>query len=70
MIVTIILAKADSFDFFINTLNNVYRVGCKYRLPYINFWNLYNNEPDNDFGLIDKDGQFTLSGKLFNSLRR
>ena len=54
----------------INTLNNVYRVGCKYRLPYINFWNLYNNEPDNDFGLIDKDGQFTLSGKLFNSLRR
>jgi hypothetical protein len=53
----------------IHTLNNIYEIASKYHFPYINFWNLYNNEENRDFGLINKDGQFTLSGKLFNSLK-
>ena len=49
----------------INTLNNVFHTSSKYELPFINFWNLYNNEPNRMYGLIDDKNTKTVSAKWF-----
>lgn len=49
----------------INILYNVISISSKYNLPYANFWNLYNNEPNKQFGLINNVNQLTPSGQWF-----
>ena len=46
-------------------LQDVITISKAYKLPYVNFWNLYNNEPGREFGLIDKDKHLTPSAQLF-----
>lgn len=48
-----------------NILYQVIKISRHYKLPYVNFWNLYNNEPENNFGLIDCYGKNTVSGNWF-----
>lgn len=48
-----------------NTLYNIITISKKYNLPYTNFWNLYNNELNEEFGLIDSFNKLTPSGKFF-----
>lgn len=48
-----------------NILYNIVTISKKYNLPYVNFWNLYNNEENEEFGLIDSFNKITPSGKFF-----
>lgn len=50
------------------TFRSVINLSKQYKLPYVNFWNLYNNEPNNQFGLIDQSQQLTFSAKFFKNL--
>jgi hypothetical protein len=51
-----------------NTLYNIITISRKYNLPYANFWNLYNNEDGEEFGLIDNSNKITPSGEFFINL--
>lgn len=51
-----------------NTLYNIITISSQYNLPYANFWNLYNNEEDEEFGLIDHSNKITPSGEFFINL--
>lgn len=48
-----------------NTLYEVITISRKYNIPYANFWNLYNNEKNENFGLIDSSNIITPSGIFF-----
>lgn len=55
-------------EYVLNTIKNVISVANSYRLPYVNFWNLYNNESGNMFGLLDSNNKLTVSGDYFKRL--
>lgn len=56
-----------SEEYILSVIKHLIRTANNYKLPIINFWNLYNNEKGRLFGLIDSNNELTSSGNFFKN---